>query len=68
MITKKDIIAAEFYQRYIDLVEGDEVLKGLKQSSKQFRKLLKKIPKNKIDFAYAPGKWTIKELLREIQE
>jgi len=66
MISKKDIIASEFYQRYIDLVEGDEVLKGLRQSSKQFKKLLKKIPKNKIDFAYAPGKWTIKELLQHV--
>jgi hypothetical protein len=66
MVTKKDIMAAEFHQGYLNLVEDDEVVKALRHSARQLRKLLKKIPKKKIDFAYAPGKWTIRELLQHL--
>jgi hypothetical protein len=66
MITKNEIIAPEYFQRYLSLVEGDDVLKPLRKSGKQLVKLLRKIPKKKIDYAYAPGKWTIKEMLQHI--
>lgn len=66
MVTKKDIIAAEFYYRYLNLVPKDDVVKALKKSGRQLNKLLKKIPKKKIDIAYAPGKWTLKEVLQHV--
>jgi hypothetical protein len=66
MVTKKDIIAAEFYYRYLNLVPEDDVVKALKKSGRQLNKLLKKIPKKKIDVAYAPGKWTLKEVLQHV--
>jgi hypothetical protein len=66
MITKKDIVAAGFFQQYLGLVDGDDVVKALKKSGKAFRKLLKEIPKKKIDFAYGPGKWSIKELVQHV--
>jgi hypothetical protein len=66
MPSKKDAIAAEFYQRYLNLVKEDDVVKALKKNSRQFKKFLEKIPKKKIDFAYAENKWTIKELLQHI--
>jgi len=66
MITKKDAIAAGNFQRYIDLVKEDDVVKALKKNSRDFKKFIKKIPKKKIDFAYAEGKWTIKEIVQHI--
>jgi hypothetical protein len=66
MARKKDVIAAEFFQRYLNLVKEDDVVKALKKNTKQFRKLLETIPKKKIEYAYAEGKWTIKQLLQHV--
>jgi hypothetical protein len=66
MATKQDALAAEFYQNYIKLAPDENVLKGLERNTKNFRRLLKKIPRKKIDKAYAEGKWTIKELLQHM--
>jgi len=66
MVTKKDAVAAEFYHKYINSVKEEDVSKALKKSSKDFKDLLKKIPQKKIDYAYAEGKWTIKELLQHM--
>lgn len=66
MATKQDALAAEYYQQYIKLSPDENVLKGIERNSKNFRKLLKKIPGKKVDKAYAEGKWTIKELLQHI--
>lgn len=66
MATKQDALATEYYQNYIRLSPDDNILEALKRNTKNFRKLLKKIPKKKQDKAYAEGKWTIKELLQHI--
>jgi DinB superfamily len=66
MATKKDVIAAGFFQRYINEVKEDDVVEGLKKNTDRIKKFLKEIPKKKIDFAYAKGKWTIKELLQHM--
>ena len=66
MVTRKNVIAAEFFQRYLNLVKEDDVVKALKKNTKQFRKLLDSIPKKKINYAYAEGKWTIKQLLQHV--
>jgi len=66
MLTKKDAIAAEFYQRYLNAVKEEDVIKALKKNTKDFKKFLEKIPKKKIDFAYADGKWSIRQMLQHI--
>ena len=66
MVTKKDVIAAGFYHKYINSLKEQDVVKALKKNSGDFKELLKKIPHKKIDYAYAEGKWTIKELLQHI--
>ncbi|MGB8193536.1 MAG: DinB family protein [Chitinophagaceae bacterium] len=66
MATKQDALAAEYYQTYIKLAPDENVVKALQRNSKNFRKLLRKIPGKKIDKAYAEGKWTIKEMLQHI--
>jgi len=66
MVTKKDVIAPEFFHTYINAVKEQDAIKALKKNSSDFKELLKKIPRKKIDYAYAEGKWTIKELLQHI--
>jgi len=66
MATKQDTLAAEFYHNYIKLSPDENVMQALEKNTRNFRKLLKKIPRKKIDKAYAEGKWTIKELMQHI--
>lgn len=66
MVTRKDAVAADFFQRYLQEAKSEDLIKALKLNSKSFSGLLSKIPKKKIDFAYAKGKWTVKEMLQHI--
>jgi hypothetical protein len=50
-----------FYQRYIDSVD-DDVITELDMQASSFEDFLDLIPTEKENFAYAPGKWTVKEL------
>ncbi len=54
---------ADFYKRYIQQVEGDDVWQVLKDAKGTTATFLKNIPDEKWDFRYAPGKWSLKELL-----
>lgn len=66
MIPKSEIIPAEFYQGYIDLIKEEDFREAIRKNTKQFRKLTAGIPRKKFDFAYAEGKWTIREMLQHI--
>ena len=54
------------YQKYFDLVPEGAYLELLGQNSKDTVRFFEAIPKEKLDYAYAPGKWTIKELLMHL--
>lgn len=56
---------APYYATYIDTV-GDNVLSELEHQQHAFPEFLAGISAEKADFAYAPGKWTIKEMLGHI--
>ena len=66
MVTRKDAIGSESFQRYIRAAEDDDLMVSLQKNTKKFRKLLKKLPHEKVDYAYAEGKWTIRELVQHI--
>ncbi|GAC1456285.1 MAG: DinB family protein [Chitinophagaceae bacterium] len=66
MCTKKDVIAAGPFLNYINKAADTGVVKSLSQNTKAFKKILKAIPPKKRKYAYAEGKWTIKELLQHI--
>lgn len=66
MIAKTEIVAAEFHTNYIQLVKETEIEKALNKNTQQIFKFLKKIPHKKIDYAYAEGKWTIREILQHL--
>lgn len=66
MISRLKVTAPKPYQNYIDKAGEDDLQEAISTSTRKFKKLLKKIPKKTIDYAYAEGKWTIKELLQHI--
>ena len=66
MVQRTDVIVPEVYNGYVEAAKEDDLMDALQRSRKQFRKLFKKIPKKKIDYAYADGKWTIRELLQHL--
>lgn len=55
-----------YYGRYISLIEGDDVLPVLKTQASELRALFNEMPDENGAFAYADGKWTIKEVLSHI--
>ena len=52
-----------YYTRYVDLVKNQDVLDALRSSNNETTRILSGIPEEKGEYAYAAGKWTIKELL-----
>ncbi len=53
----------EYYIYYIGLVKQNDVLNALAETKKNNIDFIKSIPSDLEDHAYAPGKWTIKEVL-----
>jgi hypothetical protein len=54
---------AEFYKGYIDRVPDGDVRTTLALGLEQTLRLLWAVPSEREDFAYAPGKWSVKEVL-----
>lgn len=53
----------QFYRRYVEHVKGYDLLEAFEISSSETVSLVRALPEDKGEFRYAPGKWTIKELL-----
>lgn len=52
-----------FYKSYVKLIEESDLIQALRISGHRTLELVHSLPEEKSDFAYAPGKWTIRELL-----
>jgi uncharacterized damage-inducible protein DinB len=58
--------ATEFsphYQRYVDLVPEDDIATALADQGKKTASLLRAITDEKASFRYAPGKWSVKQVI-----
>ena len=55
-----------YFEQYIKLVEGNNIIKILYEQSKITRELIKSISDYKGNYRYADGKWTIKEVIGHI--
>jgi hypothetical protein len=53
----------EYQKRYADLIGDRNVLSVLESQVLNFKALLSEIPLEMEDHAYAPGKWTIKQVV-----
>ena len=64
---KSDIkILPNHFDKYIQLVDNNELLISFKQSLDFGQIVDLKLLKAKADYAYAPGKWTIKDLIQHL--
>lgn len=57
-----------YFDRYINLVPEDDLLTAFKNQLPVITAFLNSISEEKSMYAYAPGKWTIKELLLHITD
>ena len=54
---------APYYENYIKLVEGDDILKILNDQGKITQDVLNSFSEHKGNYRYADGKWTVKEMV-----
>lgn len=54
---------APYYESYIKLVDGDDILRILNEQSKRTQDILNSFSEHKGNFRYADGKWTVKEVV-----
>ncbi|WP_026904245.1 DinB family protein [Pedobacter glucosidilyticus] len=57
---------APYYEGYIKLVSGQNILRKLKNQLNEVDDFLAEIPAEKHDYAYADGKWTVKEVVAHL--
>lgn len=57
---------AEYYSKYVTAVPDGDVVSLLREQSMETVALLRAVSPEKADFAYAPGKWTVKEVVGHI--
>ena len=55
-----------YYQKYVGLVPEDEIVPALDGQTDELDKLFDGVPEEKGTFAYADGKWTVKEVLSHL--
>lgn len=55
-----------YYQRYIDQVQNTSLTEALQDSLDILSGVLRKISPEKAEYAYAEGKWTVKQVLQHL--
>jgi hypothetical protein len=55
-----------YFKRYIDQVPEEDLMIAFKNQTAELEKFLGSISEEKSNYAYAEGKWTIKELLQHV--
>jgi len=54
---------AVFYETYVLLVEETDIVSALEKSLNELQNLLAEVSEEKASYAYAEGKWSVRELL-----
>ncbi|MEH6536007.1 MAG: DinB family protein [Psychroserpens sp.] len=68
-MTKEDLKKEEYnpyYQQYIEKAGDASIAEGLKGNGDATIAFLESIPEEKLEYRYAEGKWTIKEVIQHI--
>jgi uncharacterized damage-inducible protein DinB len=55
-----------YFQNYVNLVKKNDVIRELKDQVMDIQAIISEIPEEKEGYAYAEGKWTIKQVLGHI--
>jgi uncharacterized damage-inducible protein DinB len=57
---------APYFAKYVSLVQEDDVKAGFQNQTALLASFFSSIPNEKADYAYAEGKWTIKQLIQHL--
>ena len=57
-----------YYENYIKLIEGDDILRILNEQSKRTQEVLNSFSEHKGNYRYADGKWTVKEIVGHLMD
>jgi uncharacterized damage-inducible protein DinB len=57
-----------YFDNYISLVKGENIIAVLESNLRTTRDFLKSIPEEKADYAYADGKWSVKQVIIHITD
>ena len=60
--------AAEYYFTYIDLITSDEIVPAIKSQMTETLEFLQGISEEQSLQTYAPGKWTIREVVNHVND
>jgi hypothetical protein len=60
--------AAPYYSRYIDLISSDDIVSTLKSQLDDTKSFLTNISEEQSLKSYAPGKWTIRQVLSHVND
>ena len=60
--------AADYYFKYIDLITSDDIVPAMEKQMGEMLQLLSGISEEQSLHAYAPGKWTIREVLNHVND
>ncbi|WP_298896201.1 DinB family protein [uncultured Psychroserpens sp.] len=68
-MTKDDLLKSEYnpyYQTYIEKAGSSHLNEGLKDNGNATIAFLESIPEDKLEYRYAEGKWTVKEIIQHL--
>ncbi|MDB5282336.1 MAG: DinB family protein [Bacteroidota bacterium] len=57
---------SHYYNTYISKVVQNDLLVALEEGGKQFEAFARNIPKDKLNYRYAAGKWTVGEVIAHL--
>ncbi len=58
----------EYYQKYIDLVKGDDIFRILVEQNMDSQNVLNSFSESKGNYKYAEGKWSVKEVIGHMMD
>ncbi len=56
----------DFFKKYVDQVDEENLNQAFHNQQKKIAAFLQSVSEDKAGYAYAPGKWTLKELLQHV--
>lgn len=57
---------APYYEGYVSGIPENDIISVLRAEHASTVKFLESIPANKVDFQYAPGKWTLRQVVGHV--
>ena len=60
--------AADYYFKYIDLITSDDIVPAIENQMGEMLQFLSGISEEQSLHSYAPGKWTIREVLNHVND